>query len=164
MTGRADPGTDTDVLDAAFAETVRRTGASIGALYLLAPDERLLSLVAVCGVPVEFAAPWARVPLASPAPVADAVRENRLVWIGSQEEMARSYPRTAMVLPYPLALAAAPVTGVRRWGTLLLMWPATRPSHMTPRERGNIRSSCGRLARLLEEAADQPGPDGRNWT
>ncbi|MFI1711211.1 SpoIIE family protein phosphatase [Streptomyces griseoruber] len=158
MTGRADPGTDTDVLDAAFAETVRRTGASIGALYLLAPDERLLSLVAVCGVPVEFAAPWARVPLASPAPVADAVRENRLVWIGSQEEMARSYPRTAMVLPYPLALAAAPVTGVRRWGTLLLMWPATRPSHMTPRERGNIRSSCGRLARLLEEAADQPGP------
>ncbi|WP_460072655.1 SpoIIE family protein phosphatase [Streptomyces sp. YKOK-I1] len=157
MTARADPGADTDALDATFAETVRRTGASIGALYLLAPEEPLLNLEAVCGAPVEFAAPWARVPLASPAPVADAAREERMVWIGSQEEMARSYPRTAMVLPYPLALAAAPVTGVRRWGTLLLMWPATRPSHMTPRERGNILSSCGRLARLLEEAAERPG-------
>ncbi|MEU1518643.1 SpoIIE family protein phosphatase [Streptomyces sp. NPDC005811] len=157
MTGRADPGAGTDALDAAFAETVRRTGASIGALYLLAPDEALLNLEAVCGAPVEFAAPWTRVPLASPAPVAEAVREERMVWVGSQEEMARSYSRTAMVLPYPLALAAAPVTGVRRWGTLLLMWPATRPSHMTPRERGNILSSCGRLARLLEEAAEQPG-------
>ncbi|WP_340373888.1 SpoIIE family protein phosphatase [Streptomyces sp. SS7] len=157
MTGSADPRADTEGLDAAFAETVRRTGASIGALYLLAPDEALLHLDAVCGAPVEFAAPWTRVPLASPAPVADAVREARMVWVGSQEEMVLSYPRTAMVLPYPLALAAAPVIGVRRWGTLLLMWPATRPSHMTPRGRGNIMSSCGRLARLLEEAAVRPG-------
>ncbi|WP_133914298.1 SpoIIE family protein phosphatase [Streptomyces sp. NBC_00582] len=161
MTGMGEPGRDSDALDAAFAETVRRTGASIGALYLLAPDERLLSLEAVCGVPVEFAAPWARVALASPAPVADAVREDRMVWVGSQEEMVRSYPRTAVVLPYPLALAAAPVSGVRRWGTLLLMWPATRPPHMTPRERGNITSSCRRLARLLEEAAERTGPARR---
>ncbi|MFF4397263.1 SpoIIE family protein phosphatase [Streptomyces sp. NPDC001480] len=150
-----------DALDAALAETVRRTGASIGALYLLAPDERLLCLDVVCGVPLEFAAPWTRVPLAGPAPVADAVREDRMVWVGSQEEMVRTYPRTAMVLPYPLALAAAPVTGVRRWGSLLLMWPATRPPHMTRRERGNITSSCRRLARLLEEAAEQGAPAGR---
>ncbi|MET9908499.1 hypothetical protein ABZZ74_17045 [Streptomyces sp. NPDC006476] len=97
MTGPDDPRTDTGPLDAAFAETVRRTGASIGALYLLAPDGRLLCLDAVCGAPVEFAAPWAKVPLASPAPVAEAVREERMVWVASQEEMARSYPRTAMV-------------------------------------------------------------------
>ncbi|CAM5648366.1 hypothetical protein SALBM311S_07594 [Streptomyces alboniger] len=68
--------------------------------------------------------------------------------------MARSYPRTAMVLPYPLALVAAPVTGARRWGALLLMWPAARPPYMTGRERAHIASSCGRLARLLEEAAE----------
>ncbi|WP_458247197.1 SpoIIE family protein phosphatase [Streptomyces sp. MAI_2237] len=138
-----------------FAETVRRTGASIGALYLLAPDGRLLRLDALCGAPVEFAAPWSTVPLASPAPVAEAVREERMVWVGSQQEMARSYPRTAMVLPYPMSLAAAPVVGVRSWGCLLLMWSGTRPPHMTPRERGNIMSSCRRLARLLEEAAEQ---------
>lgn len=157
MTATGDPALETDALDAAFAETMRRTGASIGALYLLAPDGNLLCLDVLSGVPVEFASPWTRVPLASPAPVADAVREDRLVWIGSQEEMVRCYPRTAMALPYPLALVAAPVTGARRWGSLLLMWPATRPPYMTQRERGNINSSCRRLARLLEEAAERGG-------
>ncbi|MGX1471812.1 UNVERIFIED_CONTAM: serine phosphatase RsbU (regulator of sigma subunit)/PAS domain-containing protein [Streptomyces canus] len=154
MTSAGDPAAaDSDDLDAVFAETVRRTGASIGALYLVAPDERLLRLDVLCGAPPEFAAPWARIPMAAPAPVAVAVRENRLVWVGSQEEMVRAYPRTAVVLPYPLALVAAPVTGARRWGALLLMWPASRPPYMTGRERGNIASSCRRLARLLEEAA-----------
>ncbi|MGW6787520.1 SpoIIE family protein phosphatase [Streptomyces chartreusis] len=157
MTATGDPALDADALDAAFAETMRRTGASIGALYLLAPDGNLLCLDVLSGVPVEFASPWTRVPLASPAPVADAVREDRLVWIGSQEEMVRCYPRTAIALPYPLALVAAPVTGVRRWGSVLLMWPATRPPYMTQRERGNINSSCRRLARLLEETAERGG-------
>ncbi|MFE9623755.1 SpoIIE family protein phosphatase [Streptomyces sp. NPDC006527] len=137
-----------------FAETVRRTGASIGALYLISPDERVLCLDVLCGAPAEFAVPWTRVPLASPAPVTDAFREERMVWAGSQGQLAHDYPRTALALPYPLALVAAPVTGMRRWGTLLLMWPATRPSHMTRRERGNIQSSCRRLARLLEDAVE----------
>ncbi|MGW5640314.1 SpoIIE family protein phosphatase, partial [Streptomyces sp. NPDC003832] len=161
MTGTADQDADTDALDAAFAQTVSATGASIGALYLLAPDGELLCLDVLCGAPAEFAEPWRRVPLAAPAPVADAVRENRTVWVGDQEEMARSYPRTAIVLPYPLALVAAPVSGVRQWGSLLLMWPATRPPHMTPRERGNITASCRRLARLLEEAAGRGGAGAR---
>ncbi|MER6136189.1 SpoIIE family protein phosphatase [Streptomyces sp. NPDC001815] len=161
MTSTGDPATDADELDAAFAETVRRTGASIGALYLLAPDEPVLCLDVLCGAPAEFAAPWARVPLAAPAPVADAVRHGRMVWLGSQDEIVRSYPRTAMALPYPLALVAAPVTGVRRWGALLLMWPATRPPYMTGRERGHIESSCRRLARLLEEVAGRGGAPDR---
>lgn len=152
MTSAGDLGAvGDDDLDAVFSETVRRTGASIGALYLLTPDERLLRLDVLCGAPAEFAAPWARTPMAAPAPVAVAVREDRLVWVGSQEEMVRAYPRTAVVLPYPLALLAAPVTGARRWGALLLMWPATRPPYMTGRERGHITASCRRLARLLEE-------------
>ncbi|MFJ4525922.1 SpoIIE family protein phosphatase [Streptomyces sp. NPDC088810] len=158
MTSTGGPPTDSAELDAVFAETVRRTGASIGALYLLAPDRRLLHLDAVCGVGAQLAAPWGTLPLATPAPVTDAVRDDRLVWVGSREEMVRSYPRTAMVLPYPLALVAAPVTGVRRWGALLLMWPATRPPYMTGRERANIASSCRRVARALEEAADRGSP------
>ncbi|MBV1938973.1 SpoIIE family protein phosphatase [Streptomyces sp. BV286] len=161
MTSTGDPATDAGELDAAFAETVRRTGASIGALYLLAPDEPVLCLDVLCGAPAEFAAPWARVPLAAPAPVADAVRHGRMVWLGSQDEIVRSYPRTAMALPYPLALVAAPVIGVRLWGALLLMWPATRPPYMTGRERGHIESSCRRLARLLEEDAGRGGAPDR---
>ncbi|WP_159774555.1 SpoIIE family protein phosphatase [Streptomyces sp. HM190] len=157
MTGTSGPATAADVLDAAFAETVRGIGASIGALYLLTPDEELLRLHLLCGAPAEFAVPWARVPVAAPAPVAVAAREGRLVWVGSQEEMARSFPRTAMVLPYPLALAAAPVIGARRWGTLLLMWPTGRPPYMTARERGHIESRCRRLGLLLDEAEEHGG-------
>ncbi|MDX3529253.1 SpoIIE family protein phosphatase [Streptomyces sp. ID05-39B] len=158
MTDTGDPAADGEGLDAAFAETVRRTGAAVGALYLLSPDEQVLSLEVLTGAPAELAEPWWRVPVAAPAPVSDAVREERMVWVGSQSEMARSYPRTAMALPYPLALAAAPVTGVRRWGALLLLWPATRPSYMTGREQGNIVSSCRRLARVIEEAVERGGP------
>ncbi|MEU1042179.1 SpoIIE family protein phosphatase [Streptomyces sp. NPDC005907] len=161
MTGAGDPTAAERALDAEIAQTVRQTGASVGALYLLdplMPREQVLSLTVLCGAPAEFAAPWARVSLNAPAPVAETVREQRMVWIGSQEEMARSYPRTAMALPYPLVLAAAPVTGVRRLGALLLMWPPSRPPYMTGRERGHIASRCRRLARLLEEAAEQDRP------
>ncbi|MBQ1089396.1 SpoIIE family protein phosphatase [Streptomyces sp. B93] len=143
-----------EALDPEFAETVRRTGASIGALYLLESDERLLRLEVLSGASAEIAAPWARVPVAAPAPVADAVREDRLVWLGSQEEVAHRYPRTAMALPYPMAMAAVPVSGVRRWGALLLMWPSARPPYMTGREHGHLMSRGRRLARLLEETAD----------
>ncbi|MBL1084326.1 SpoIIE family protein phosphatase [Streptomyces actinomycinicus] len=154
MTGAADPAGSTEELDGVFAETVRRTGASIGALFLLTADEQLLRLAAVSGVPASLTTPWTRVPVAAPAPVADAVREERLVWLGSQEELVRTYPRTAMALPYPCAMVAAPVTGVRRWGALLLMWPAARPPHMTRREQGHVMTQCRQLARLLEDAAE----------
>ncbi|MFI9822513.1 SpoIIE family protein phosphatase [Streptomyces sp. NPDC052013] len=157
MPSAGEPVAGVDALDAVFAETVRRTGASIGALYLLTPDERMLRLDVLSGAPADFAAPWERVPVTAPAPVADAVREDRLVWVGGRGEMAHRYPRTAMALPYPLALAAVPVTGSRTWGALLLMWPATRPSQMSSRERHHILSSCRHLARVLEDAA---GPDG----
>ncbi|MEV8550028.1 SpoIIE family protein phosphatase [Streptomyces glaucescens] len=153
-----DPATEYGELDTAFAETVRQIGASIGALYLLEPDGQVLSLTLLSGATAELAAPWSRVAVAAPAPVADAVRQDRLVWVGSQEEMTHSYPRTAMALPYPLALAAAPVAGGRRWGALLLMWPANRPAYMTGRERRYIESSCRTLARLLEEGAARGGP------
>ncbi|MEU0335151.1 SpoIIE family protein phosphatase [Streptomyces sp. NPDC006193] len=164
MTTAGGGATDAEALDAAFGDTVRRAGASIGALYLLTPDEQQLFLALLHGVPADLAEPWTRIPMTAPAPVAEALREDRMVWVGSQDEMARSYPRTAMALPYPLALAAAPVGGAGRWGTLLLMWPAARPAYMTQRERGLITASCGRLGRLLEEAAQHgrlPAPGGR---
>ncbi|MEU1892783.1 SpoIIE family protein phosphatase [Streptomyces pristinaespiralis] len=158
MTSTGDPAVDVGAVDAALTETVRRTGAAIGALYLLSPDQQVLHLEALYGAPAEFAAPWTRVPVAAPAPVADAIRQDRLVWVGTHEEMAGSYPRTAVALPYPLALASAPVTGIRRWGSLLLLWPATRPPRMTRRERSHITSACRNLARLLEEAAETGSP------
>ncbi|MEU6809981.1 SpoIIE family protein phosphatase [Streptomyces sp. NPDC046831] len=146
-----------DALAAALADAVRGTGASIGSLFLLEEARPVLRLVAQCGLPVEFTAPWHRLPLSAPAPLTDAIHEDRLVWIGSQAEMASRYPRVAAVLPYRIALAAAPLTGVRHcWGGLLLMWPADRPRGPSSRERGHMASVARRMARLLDEAPRPP--------
>ncbi|MFJ8052651.1 SpoIIE family protein phosphatase [Streptomyces luteogriseus] len=150
-----------DALGVALADTVRGTGASIGGLYLIEEAEPVLRLVALCGLPLAFSAPWQRLPLNAPVPVADAIHDDTLVSVAGQEEMARRYPRAAAVLPYPFALAAVPLTGVRRpWGGLVLMWPAGRPRRISPRERGHITSSARRMARLLDDAGRPPAlPD-----
>ncbi|MGW3129555.1 SpoIIE family protein phosphatase [Streptomyces sp. NPDC001076] len=150
-----------DALGVALADMVRRTGAAIGGVYLLEEPAALLRLVALCGLPVDFTAPWQRLPLTAPVPVADAIKEDHLVWVGSQDEMARRYPRAATVLPYPFALAAAPLRGVRRrWGGVVLMWPADHPPAATTRERHHITASARRLARLLDDSPVPPAlPD-----
>ncbi|MFJ1566391.1 hypothetical protein ACIOG8_19575 [Streptomyces erythrochromogenes] len=86
----ADAGADAGragswLLDEALTETIRRTGASAGGFHLWdGPAHGLLGLVVLCGVPAEVARPWHRISPAASTPVSDAVREDRLVWIGSQ--------------------------------------------------------------------------------
>ncbi|MEV8098254.1 SpoIIE family protein phosphatase [Kitasatospora sp. NPDC085879] len=155
----APAGSDPE-LDAELTATVRRTGASAGAVYLLDREPVLVMAVAF-GLPSGLTAAWKRVPLGAPLPVCDAVREERFVWVGSQQDLARSYPRLAASLPHPLALAAAPLTGARRvWGAVLLVFPADHPQRATPRERGHITNRARRLARLLDDADHPPNlPD-----
>ncbi|WP_309062783.1 SpoIIE family protein phosphatase [Streptomyces sp.] len=146
-------------MDTAMTAVVRETGAFGGLLYVLPPGDNALWLVTVAGTPYEIAAPWRRVALSDPMPVADAVRERRLVWVAGQEEMARQYPRPALVLPYDFALAAAPVTSssaVR--GGLVLLWPGAHPPQLSPDERDAIETGCRRLGGLLQQAADRGDP------
>ncbi|MFI1655203.1 SpoIIE family protein phosphatase [Streptomyces sp. NPDC020472] len=160
MDGPEDPD-GTRLLDETLADTVRRTGASAGAVYLLDEAARILAMTTLCGVPLEVAWPWRRVSLNAPVPVSDAVRENRLVWVGSQNDMARTYPRAAASLPYRFALAAAPLAGRDRCrGALLLLWPASHPAEASRRERGHIASAARRTARVLDEVTvPLPLPD-----
>nr|WP_229925943.1 SpoIIE family protein phosphatase [Streptomyces longispororuber] len=145
------------MVDAVLADAVRRTGASAGGVYLLEPDAQALGLAVLCGVPVDVAWPWRRLPLSARVPVGDAVREDRLVWVGSQDDMARLYPRAAATLPYRFALAAAPLQGGGRcFGALLLLWPASHPPQATRRERGHIAAAARRIARALEESPAAP--------
>ncbi|WP_431782484.1 SpoIIE family protein phosphatase [Streptomyces chumphonensis] len=157
MPGRDEGLSGPGLLGDALADTVRRTGASSGGLYLLDDAARTLCLAVVCGIPEDVASPWRRIPLAAPAPVTDAVRDGRLVWMGSQDAMARAYPRAAATLPYRLTLAAAPLAGrSRHWGALLLLWPASHPDTASDRERANITSTARRITRALEEAPTPP--------
>ncbi|MGA4965663.1 SpoIIE family protein phosphatase [Streptomyces pseudogriseolus] len=146
-------------MDTAVATVVRATGASGALLYVLTPGREALWLSHVSGVPREVAAPWSRVAMGDPMPVADAVREERLVWVNGQVEMARRYPRPAVVLPYDFALAAVPVasdSGVR--GGLVLLWPSGHPPQLSRVEHDALRAGSRRLGHLIEQAARRGEP------
>ncbi|GAB2894890.1 SpoIIE family protein phosphatase [Streptomyces mayteni] len=152
------------LLDAALSRGTRETGASVSMIYLLPPDGAALRLAVLSGMSQRIAAPWGRVPLTAPIPVADAVRERRLVWLGNREEMARRYPRPALVLPYDFALAAAPITGgATLWGGLVLLWPGSHAPRLAAGERDAMLACCHELGERLRAAADagqpfRPGP------
>ncbi|MFI8949803.1 SpoIIE family protein phosphatase [Streptomyces sp. NPDC053750] len=146
-------------MDTAMAAVVRESGAYGGLLYVRPPSEDALWLVMVAGVPQEIAAPWRRVALTDPMPVADAVRERRLVWIGGQEDLARHYPRAALVLPYDFSLSAAPVAaGSAVVGGLVLLWAGAATAPLDPDRRHVVEAGCRRLGRLLRQAEDRGAP------
>ncbi|MEV7076168.1 SpoIIE family protein phosphatase [Streptomyces sp. NPDC093990] len=141
--------------DAVLADVMRDTGASVGLLYLLPPAERVLRLALVGGVSGQIAAPWARIPLEATIPVADAVRERRPLWLGSQEDIARRYPRVGLVLPYDFKLAAAPITSDGTvWGGIVLLWPIWHPADLSTADQETLTACCRRAAAILHRAAD----------
>ncbi|MGX1759243.1 SpoIIE family protein phosphatase [Streptomyces lydicus] len=153
MTG----GAGADPVGRALLCALRETGASAGALYVPADDEPVLRLTVMSGLPATFLAPWSRVALAAPIPVAVASREQRLVWAGGRRQLSRDFPRTAVAVPYEFSLAAAPVgTTAGPRGALLLLWPAGHPPRLSADERTAMEASCRHLAALLRE---RPRPD-----
>ncbi|MFJ4986844.1 SpoIIE family protein phosphatase [Streptomyces sp. NPDC088732] len=142
------------LLSLALASMMDDVHAHAGAVYLLAPDAPVLEMAVGAGLPRAFAAPWERVGLASRLPVADALRERRLVWIGGESEMARVYPRIALVLPYPYTMAALPVaTDETPYGAVFLVLAASHPPELGGLERDLLTSACRRLALRLEREA-----------
>ncbi|MFF2148335.1 SpoIIE family protein phosphatase [Kitasatospora sp. NPDC058190] len=161
------PVTVQDLLDRTLSRTVKSLGASAGAIVLLEPDGEVLTLEAIAGVPPEFLRPLRHVRLttATPDPIIEAVRERHLVWVSSGEDLARRYPKVALLLPYSRASAVAPIASGRVvWGALALMMSSKRSSELTAGERRAITSAGDRIATLLQHAADtgqrlQPGSD-----
>ncbi|MFI1717567.1 hypothetical protein [Streptomyces litmocidini] len=66
-------------MDAALADVTRNTGTSVGLACLLPPGDHMLRLVLRSGVSPEVAAPWLRIPVAAPVPVADVTCDGRAV-------------------------------------------------------------------------------------
>ncbi|MEV7561737.1 SpoIIE family protein phosphatase [Streptomyces sp. NPDC089795] len=157
-----DPKADRRALREALVGACADAGASIGMLYLPDPDptRRVLHLTLTSGLSREFAAPWSRVGLDDPIPVADAVREGRLVWLGGQEDTARRYPRLGLVLPYDFALAAVPLApeatdraSEPTGAGLVFLWPGSHGPDLDERERKALESARGLLTRILLRAA-----------
>ncbi|MEU3555329.1 SpoIIE family protein phosphatase [Streptomyces fragilis] len=148
---RASGRTDVEALEEVLAEVTRDTAASVGALYLTDPDEDVLWLALVSGGTSHLLDPWVRVPLDSPFPVAQALRENTMVWVPDQQDMARRYPVLGMVMPYDAMLAAVPVHGEEAWGVLALLLPTNDEGALGPEEAQALRAGCRRAARVLDE-------------
>lgn len=147
------------LLSLALASMMDEVHAHSGAVYLLASDEPVLEMAVMAGLPRAFAAPWERVGLSAPIPVAEAVRDRRLVWVGGEQEMARRFPRIAVVLPYPFALAAVPVaTPSKVYGAVFVTWPGSHPPDLSDRERDHLVAACERLAVRLERAVEDSVP------
>ncbi|MEU9553947.1 SpoIIE family protein phosphatase [Streptomyces fumanus] len=153
------------VLSLALAAMLEEFHAHSGAVYLLAADPPVLEMAVMAGLPRAFAAPWERITLGARVPVVDAVRLRRLIWVGGEEEMARRYPRVAVVIPYPFAMAALPVaTETAVYGAVFLTWPGAHPPELTGRQRERLMAAGHELARKLERAAGagrpvRPEPD-----
>ncbi|MDX2703487.1 SpoIIE family protein phosphatase [Streptomyces sp. PA03-6a] len=159
--------TDQGLLAPALFAMMDGVRAHAGGIYLLAPGEPVLEMAVMAGLPRAFAAPWERVGLGAPIPVAEALRERRLVWVGGEEEMARRYPRIALVLPYPFTLAALPVeTAGAAFGSVFVTWPGAHPPELADWEREHLVTACDRLARHLEHeaAAGRPVRRGQDVT
>ncbi|MFE0515650.1 SpoIIE family protein phosphatase [Streptomyces sp. NPDC058964] len=147
------------LLSLSLAAMMDEVHAHSGAVYLLASGEPVLEMAVMAGLPRAFAAPWERVGLSAPIPVAEAVRCRRLIWVGGEDDMARRYPRIAVVLPYPFALAALPLaTANGVYGAVFVTWPGSHPPDLSEREREHLTAACDRLAARLERAAEDNRP------
>ncbi|MGW0712267.1 SpoIIE family protein phosphatase [Streptomyces sp. NPDC002643] len=157
MTGGAERPGVVDPLDEALAAAVRRTGARSGCVYLLDPAEAAVRLIALCGLPVDAFTPWWRASFALHGPTQDAIRDERLIWVSSQEELARVYPRAAASIPYRIAFAVVPLREARHCrGALLLIWSPDRSPQLSHQERGHIAAGARRIADVLNAGAFPP--------
>ncbi|MEU1627623.1 SpoIIE family protein phosphatase [Streptomyces sp. NPDC020096] len=155
-TDAIDPGVreDLDALVARLDAARDRLGAHVAALYVPVPGADVLELVAMLGMPREFIGPWERVALATSAPVTDAMRERRLVWVGGEEAMVRLYPAIALALPYAFSLAALPLVAEgAAVGAVFACWPGWHSPELSDTEHDALMELSADLARLLRKAA-----------
>ncbi|WP_327234403.1 SpoIIE family protein phosphatase [Streptomyces sp. NBC_01317] len=159
MSVAEDGASVTAEIERALTDVGQATGAHIGVVYLLEPGDRAVRMGFVTGLSRRVATPWTQVALASTVPVAEVVREGRPVWVPSHTDMARRFPRTALALPYHMALGVVPLSsGATRWGALLQIWPGTHPPELSDQETRALDEGARRISGLLLRAAEEGRP------
>ncbi|MFJ4467078.1 SpoIIE family protein phosphatase [Streptomyces sp. NPDC089424] len=154
----AGSGPEWDELATLFRDLVREAEPSGGMLFLLPSREPVLQLSMLYGMSWHIAAPWARIRVEEAIPAAEAVRDRRLVWVGSADQLALHYPRLALVVPEHTVAAAPVLVGDGVLGVVCLLWPASRPALLAQGEREAIDTFCRRAGLLLGAAADSGHP------
>ena len=88
---------------------VAAVDAHAGSIYLLGSDGRSLELLRADGYPAELLKRMEVMPLDAPLPLADAVRNETAVWVGSTRAWEERYPKVAGALSQSRAWAALPL-------------------------------------------------------
>ncbi|WP_327287395.1 SpoIIE family protein phosphatase [Streptomyces sp. NBC_01198] len=145
-------------LDQLLERVTPQVGAHVGLTYLLVPERQVLQMTAAVGAPMRLARPWARLAMAAPAPVQQAVRTRQPVFLADQQELARRFPRASLAFPYAVAHYAAPLMadGVC-WGALNLLWPGSHPG-LSAGDRARLAESVRQMAEVLRDAAASGRP------
>ncbi len=112
--------TSAEVAEATIREGLRSLGAASGVVVRLTEEGDQLELLDSQGYRPETVAPWTTIPLGAEVPLAQAVRDNAVVAIESEEELRRRFPAaaagrsepTSSWLALPLGPAGSPVGAV----------------------------------------------------
>ncbi|RKN43093.1 GAF domain-containing protein [Streptomyces hoynatensis] len=146
------------MLESGLEWVVRESGASVGGVALLDPEERVLRMAALAGLPPDMAAPWLRIGLDEDVPLAQVVRSGRPSWV-PVGDLPRRYPQLSLLLPYPFALADVPISaGGTCWGALSLFFPSNHPRELSRRQWAVLEAGCRRIGTMLCRAAEQGRP------
>ncbi|MFD7438188.1 SpoIIE family protein phosphatase [Streptomyces sp. NPDC059861] len=154
----AGSGSEWEELTTLFRGLVQEAAPSGGMLFLLPSREPVLQLSMLYGMSWHIAAPWARIRAEEAIPAAEALRDRRLVWVGTGDQLAMHYPRLALVVPEH-AVAAGPIlAGDAVRGVVCLLWPPSHPARLARGEREAIDTFCHRAGLLLRSAAERGHP------
>ncbi|GLF97065.1 SpoIIE family protein phosphatase [Streptomyces yaizuensis] len=145
------PPTELDlVLSQAAVSAIEAVGGYAGGVYLRAPDEGLLRLAVLAGLPSRLFRPWWRMHVNRPFPVAEAYRLGRAVHLAGPEDAIRRFPQLMAGLPFPFGSLYVPVAGGgERFGVLAVLRRATTGRAVDDGDRHRIHTVARRLGAAL---------------
>jgi signal transduction histidine kinase/CheY-like chemotaxis protein len=144
----SEAGTVAQVCRALFEQGLVSAGAKAGAVYLLDAAGEALEVVDALGYPEAVLAPWRRIPLTSPTPIAEAVREQRSIWLASLEEWRLRYPDVDARGMHEAAISLPLLVKGRVLGVIGLSFPRARA--FTEMDRAFFAAQAHACAQALE--------------
>ncbi len=144
--------TPAQVATVVIEHAVMALGAKGGAVALLDESGTTLETIDFVGYPAEMAEKWRTYPITTSAPVPDAVRNGKPVFIESIEALTTHYPELALHRPvsYPALTAIPLMLEDRVLGGMGLSFDEPQP--FTPEDRAFMWAIGQQCAQALERA------------
>jgi GAF domain-containing protein len=142
-----------DVAASLLDRGIVATGASAGAVAVVADDGAHLELAAASGWDERLLAAWERWPLDRSVPAGDAIASRRTIVCATSEEICERYPAIASFAAPSRALAAFPILdGETALGSVVLTFDVGEPVQPPRADAGGLALSFPRtvVPALLE--------------